>query len=118
MSPKRTPSIIPDKLYFRVGEVGRIVGVAPYVLRFWEKEFERISPKRSPSGQRMYRRSEVELLLQIKHLLYERKYTIPGARQYLQSAGLNRPKQCDQTALLTDIREALEEIREILKPDR
>ena len=76
---------IPDKLYFRVGEVSRLVGVEPYVLRFWETEFSAISPKKSGRGHRLYRRKDVELLLQIKHLLYEKRFTIEGARQTMKS---------------------------------
>ena len=76
---------IPDKLYFRIGEVSDLVGVEPYVLRFWETEFPAVGPKKSGTGHRMYRRKEVELLLKIKYLLYEKKYTIEGARLYLQS---------------------------------
>jgi DNA-binding transcriptional MerR regulator len=76
---------IPDKLYFRIGEVSDLVGVEPYVLRYWETEFPAVGPKKSGTGHRMYRRKEVELLLKIKYLLYEKKYTIEGARLYLQS---------------------------------
>src|SRR4051812_3255740 len=76
---------IPDKLYFRIGEVSSLVGVEPYVLRYWETEFPSVGPKKSDTGHRMYRRKEVELLLKIKYLLYEKKYTIEGARLYLQS---------------------------------
>jgi len=76
---------IPDKMYFRVGEVSRLVGVEPYVLRFWETEFPALSPKKSGRGHRLYRRKDVELLLQIKHLLYEKRFTIEGARQALRS---------------------------------
>src|ERR1700704_2306427 len=74
---------IPDKLFFRIGEVSDLVGVKEYVLRYWESEFKGISPKKSSSGQRMFRRKDVELLLRIKHLLYERKFTIEGARKAL-----------------------------------
>jgi DNA-binding transcriptional MerR regulator len=74
---------IPDKLFFRIGEVSRIVGVEPYVLRYWESEFKGLSPKKSSSGQRMFRRRDVELLLEIKRLLYERKFTVEGARRAL-----------------------------------
>jgi DNA-binding transcriptional MerR regulator len=74
---------IPDKLYFRIGEVSAILGVEPHVLRFWEVEFPSLAPKKSGTGHRLYRRKEVELLLQIKHLLYEKRYTIAGARQML-----------------------------------
>jgi len=74
---------IPDKLFFRIGEVGQIVGVEPYVLRYWESEFRGLSPKKSSSGQRMFRKKDVELLLRIRHLLYDRKYTIEGARKVI-----------------------------------
>jgi len=75
---------LPDKLYFRVGEVSRLAGVEPYVLRFWESEFPQIRPKRTPSGQRMYRKKDVETILAIRHLLYDLKFTIPGARQKIK----------------------------------
>src|SRR5579863_8095663 len=74
---------IPDKLFFRIGEVSQLVGVEPYVLRYWESEFKGLSPKKSSSGQRMFRRKDVELLLEIKRLLYDRKFTIEGARKAL-----------------------------------
>jgi DNA-binding transcriptional MerR regulator len=74
---------IPDKLFFRIGEVSQIVGVEPYVLRYWESEFRGLSPKKSSSGQRMFRKKDVELLLRIRELLYDRKFTIEGARKVL-----------------------------------
>src|SRR5262252_2558220 len=74
---------IPDKLYFRIGEVSALLGVEPYVLRYWETEFPALSPKKSGTGHRLYRRKDVELLLRIKHLLKEKRYTIEGARQSL-----------------------------------
>src|SRR6266446_5392438 len=73
---------IPDKLYFRIGEVSGLVGVEPYVLRYWETEFPSVGPKKSGTGHRMYKRKEVELLLKIKYLLYEKKYTIEAATLY------------------------------------
>lgn len=76
---------IPDKLYFKIGEVSELLGVEPYVLRYWESEFPVLSPKKSGTGHRLYRRKDVELLLRIKHLLYEKRFTIEGARQTLQS---------------------------------
>jgi DNA-binding transcriptional MerR regulator len=75
---------IPDKFYFKIGEVSDIAGVAPYVLRFWETEFKQIKPKRTDAGQRLYRKQDVALVLRIKHLLYHRKFTIEGARQHLK----------------------------------
>ena len=74
---------IPDKLFFRIGEVSQIVGVEPYVLRYWESEFRGLAPKKSSSGQRMFRKKDVELLLRIRHLLYDKKFTIEGARKVL-----------------------------------
>src|ERR1022692_2024671 len=76
---------IPDKLYFRIGEVSEIVGVESYVLRYWESEFPGLSPKKSNTGQRMFRRKDVEMLLNIKQLLYDKKFTIEGARKALKS---------------------------------
>src|SRR5580692_7100068 len=74
---------IPDKLYFKIGEVSDLLGVEPYVLRYWETEFTALSPKKSGTGHRLYRRKDVELLLRIKHLLYDKKFTIEGARRTL-----------------------------------
>lgn len=74
-----------DKLYFKIGEVAEIIGVAPHVLRFWETEFRGVRPQKSRTRQRVYRRRDVELLLRIKHLLYEQRFTIAGARQQLAS---------------------------------
>jgi DNA-binding transcriptional MerR regulator len=115
---------IPDKLYFRIGEVSDLVGVEPYVLRYWETEFPSVGPKKSGTGQRMYRRKEVELLLKIKYLLYEKKYTIEGARQYLSSeskmAKRKSPMKGEQRDLfstdpLPEIRKELAAILELLK---
>jgi DNA-binding transcriptional MerR regulator len=80
---------IPDKLYFRIGEVSRLAGIKPYVLRFWETEFSGLGPKKSGTGHRLYRRKDVELVLEIKRLLYEKRYTIEGARQYLHNRSKN-----------------------------
>jgi len=76
---------IPDKLYFKIGEVSELLGVEPYVLRYWETEFTVLSPKKSGTGHRLYRRKDVELLLRIKHLLRDKRFTIEGARQTLQA---------------------------------
>jgi DNA-binding transcriptional MerR regulator len=81
------PQEIPDRLYFRIGDVSKLAGVKPYVLRYWESEFPSISPKKSGTGQRLYRRKDVELILEIKHLLYEKRYTIEGARKALEARG-------------------------------
>jgi len=79
-----------DKLYFKIGEVAEIVGVPPYVLRYWETEFKAVKPQKSRTQHRVYRRRDVALLLKIKHLLYAQKFTIAGARQQLKEA----PEAC------------------------
>src|ERR1700691_3135433 len=95
-----TPSI-PDKLFFRIGEVSQLVGVEPYVLRYWESEFPGLSPKKSNTGQRMFRRKDVEMLLNIKQLLYEKKFTIEGARKALKSEKAPVPQPVLQEELFT-----------------
>ena len=77
---------IPEKTYYRIGEVAKITGVKPYVLRFWETEFKMMTPPKSRSKQRMYRRKDIETILKIKYLLYERRFTIAGARKHLLDA--------------------------------
>ncbi len=114
---------IPDKLYFKIGEVSELLGVEPYVLRYWETEFAVLSPKKSGTGHRLYRRKDVELLLRIKHLLYEKKFTIEGARLSLQAehrAPKPKPVKRLQQELFSDdplpgIRRELEGILELLK---
>jgi len=84
--PARSSEIIvPDKLYFRIGEVSTLCRLPAYVLRFWETEFPQLKPVKSSTGQRMYRRKDVEAVLRIKKLLYEEGFTIAGARQQLRS---------------------------------
>lgn len=82
---QREEVLIPDKLYFRIGEVSDLCSVPAYVLRFWETEFPQLKPGKSSTGQRMYRRREVENALRIKKLLYDEGFTIAGARQQLRS---------------------------------
>jgi DNA-binding transcriptional MerR regulator len=80
-----SPSVIPDKLYFRIGDVARLCEVPAYVLRFWETEFPNLKPNKGGTGQRLYRKRDVETALRIKHLLYDLGYTIPGARQVFKT---------------------------------
>ncbi len=80
---------IPDKLYFRIGDVSRLADVKPYVLRYWESEFSALAPKKSGTNQRLYRRKDVELVLEIKSLLYDKRFTIEGAKKYF----LGKPKK-------------------------
>jgi DNA-binding transcriptional MerR regulator len=114
---------IPDKLFFRIGEVSAMLGVEAHVLRFWETEFPALSPKKAGSGHRLYRRKDVELLIQIKYLLYEKRFTIEGARQTLQSDA-RRPKAPAHNARqqnlfgadpLAEVRRELAAILDILK---
>jgi DNA-binding transcriptional MerR regulator len=119
---------IPDKLYFRIGEVSRLAGIKPYVLRFWETEFSSLGPKKSGKGHRLYRRKDVELVLEIKRLLYDNRYTIEGARKYLEArsreagakpAGAKPVRQqpelfADSSPSLEAIRKELSEILQLL----
>jgi DNA-binding transcriptional MerR regulator len=123
---------IPNKLYFRIGEVAKLAGIKPYVLRFWESEFSGLGPKKSGTGHRLYRRKDVELVLEIKRLLYEKRYTIEGARKMLDS----RPKRdaaaapkpvavarqqgelfAGSSTFYQDLRRELSELLDLLKED-
>jgi DNA-binding transcriptional MerR regulator len=86
LSHKRAPETptIPDRLYFKIGDVARICGLETYVLRFWESQFPQLKPNKSGTGQRLYRRREVELVLEIKRLVHAEGYTLPGARHALE----------------------------------
>jgi DNA-binding transcriptional MerR regulator len=86
---------IPDKMYFRIGETAEILDVKPYVLRYWETEFPDIKPVKSQSNQRLYKRKDVEMLLAIKHLLYDEKFTINGARDHLKEQMKSQSKTTD-----------------------
>ena len=106
---------IPDKAYFRIGEVSRILDVQPYVIRYWESEFRSVRPIRTRSDQRLYRRRDVEELLMIKKLLYEEKFTINGARKQLQRKSLDVAIADErQGLLLTQIEKGLRQIKNIL----
>lgn len=119
---RRVPhdAVIPDKLYFRIGEVARLCGVETYVLRFWETEFPQLKPVKSSTGQRMYRRKDVESVLRIKKLLYDEGFTIAGARQQLRLEATSAKNQTplpfpEQSASdLNRIRHGLEEILTML----
>ena len=113
---------IPNKLYFKIGEVSTITGVEPYVLRYWESEFKSIKPSRTQSKQRIYRRKDVEIILEIKDLLYEEKLTIAGARKKLRALKSTDKKQLnfdftptkDHQNLLKEIKEELKALRKML----
>lgn len=107
---------IPDKFYFKIGEVSNLAGVPPYVLRFWESEFKQIRPKRTDAGQRLYRKQDVVLVLRIKHLLYDKRFTIEGARQHLKhkSAPALAPASTAPLPDNADIRAELILIRDLI----
>ena len=84
---------IPDKLYFRIGEVSELTRTKAFVLRYWETEFSSLRPVKSKSGHRLYRRKDVELIFQIRRLLYEKGFTIEGARRYLANNGKSTAEQ-------------------------
>src|SRR5262252_4037570 len=101
------------KLYYRIGEVSDIVGVQPHVLRYWETEFRSIRPQKSARGQRVYSRRDVETLARVKELLYERGFTIAGARKHLREGGIEPLEPTTDAALrgATRIRNTLIELR-------
>jgi len=107
--------LIPDKLYFRIGEVARLCRLPAYVLRFWETEFPQLKPGKSNTGQRMYRRRDVETVVQIKKLLYEDGFKIAGARQLLRSE--HRPGKTQDSLPFESrpSRDGLRQVRQGLK---
>ncbi len=114
-------SRLPDKIYFKIGEVSQIVGVEPYVLRYWETEFDLLKPSKAPSRHRLYKKRDVELLLDIKRLLYSEGFTIEGARKKLKE---NKKEEKNQLKLplselkyknaLVRVKKDLESLRKLL----
>ena len=100
----------PSKLFYRIGEVSRLTGLEPYVLRYWETEFPQIKPDKGRSKQRLYKKKDLDSILQIKQMLYKDGYTIAGARKKLNSRG-----EKDVEAVLEAAKRDLREILEILK---
>ena len=107
---------IPEKPFFKIGEAARLVGVKPYVLRYWETEFRSVKPQKTRSQQRLYKKRDVELLLQIRHLLYDKRYTIEGARTRLRDQGHDEGPVPPQPAVEPAIApEALRKIKQGLQ---
>jgi DNA-binding transcriptional MerR regulator len=113
---------IPDKLFFRIGEVAELTGVPPYVLRYWESEFKLLRPRKNHAGQRIYRKHDVQLVLRIKTLLYEDRLTLEGAKKRLHREARQRNQQLElpapdpeTLAALRDVRARLETVRQILR---
>ncbi len=103
-----------DKRYYRIGEVSKITGVKPYVLRYWESEFRWMAPQKSRSKQRLYRRKDIDTILLVKKLLYEERYTIAGARKLLREMGVAKARDTGALAIETDHRARYQKIREEL----
>ena len=116
---------IPNKLYFKIGEVSDLTGVKPYVLRYWESEFNIVKPSKTRSNQRLYRRKEVELIFEIKKLLYEDKFTIAGAKKVLQERTKTKgdgqlkmnltSKEDERKDILRAVRKKVLEIKKIVE---
>jgi DNA-binding transcriptional MerR regulator len=110
-------AIVPDKAYFRIGEVSKILGVEPYVLRYWETEFKTVKPVRTKTAQRLYRKKDVHELLAIRDLLYRQRFTIDGAKRQLQK-NRSEPGPVDvveETDKLVRIKMELQQIRKIME---
>jgi DNA-binding transcriptional MerR regulator len=109
----------PDKLYYKIGEVAQMAGVKTSVLRFWESEFAFLSPEKSTAGQRLYSKNEVDLVLQVRRLLYDEKFTIEGVKKRISSKGKLIKSEdtfppvvsVDHTVLLKEIKTALQMLR-------
>jgi DNA-binding transcriptional MerR regulator len=121
--PPPGASEIPDKLYFRIGEVARLCDIPAYVLRFWESEFPQLKPHKGGTGQRLYRRRDVETVLHIKSLLYDEGYTIPGARQAIKTEQRQKTSQLplgieagssSRTAAIPQLRRLQKDLRDLL----
>jgi DNA-binding transcriptional MerR regulator len=104
---------IPEKLFFRIGEVCEIAGVEAYVLRFWETEFPFLAPQKSKSGHRVYKKKDVEMVLKIKNLLYDRGFTIAGARKQLSKTRVEKGVERDR--VLIQVRKELRDILTLLR---
>jgi DNA-binding transcriptional MerR regulator len=108
-APTDIPVEVPDRLYFRIGEVSSITGVPPYVLRYWESEFPALQPRKSGGGQRLYRKRDVALILEIKKLLYQERYTVAGARRRLTERE-ERARRLEARAAIQRLRAGLENL--------
>jgi DNA-binding transcriptional MerR regulator len=114
------PGDLPDKLYFRIGEVASTVGVEPHVLRYWEGEFT-LKPLRSMSGQRLYRKQDIARFLRIRHLLHEKGFTVAGARKFLKSSpgvepGISPEAVREAVSRITEVRARLAALQAEARP--
>src|SRR3569623_3123985 len=115
------PGTIPDKPYFKIGEVARLCAVKPYVLRYWETEFRSLRLQKTTSKQRLYKRKDVELLLKIRHLLYDERFTIEGARARLRELGHDEgaaapvPPPADDVEMLKNLKQGKVELARMVE---
>jgi DNA-binding transcriptional MerR regulator len=107
-----------EKRYYRIGEVSRLTGVKPYVLRYWESEFRFMAPQKSRSKQRLYRRRDIEVIQLVKKLLYEQRFTIAGARKKLRETGVGQALEAGNLSVETDHRARYRHIRDELQAIR
>ena len=105
---------IPDKAYFRIGEVSKILNVEPYVIRYWETEFKTVNPVRTKTAQRLYRKKDVQELLTIRNLLYQQRFTINGAKKQLMKMRDQDESTATANEKLIYIKKELEQIRKIM----
>ena len=113
-----TTEEVSDKRYYRIGEVSKITGVKPYVLRYWESEFRWMAPQKSKSKQRLYRKRDIDMILLIKKLLHEQRYTIAGARKKLRELGVGKALDAGNLAIETDHRARYSSIKAELQAIR
>ena len=108
---------LPDKIYFKIGEVSQILSIEPHVIRYWETEFPVIKPIKSKSGQRLFRRSDIEVLNLVKDLLYGQKFTIVGARKHLKSLGVDKSikekEKRDQTNIQLTLKAVTDRVKNL-----
>jgi DNA-binding transcriptional MerR regulator len=111
------PKEIPDKLFFKIGEVAKITCVKPHVLRYWESEFKLLKPSKSATGQRVYQKKDVEKVFAIKKLLYDEKFTIAGAKRRLMRGAKEEkpPKEERQLSMTFDNKELVALLKEVKK---
>lgn len=121
MSQMEFEGPVAPRQYYSIGEVCDLTGLKPHVLRYWETQFEVLNPTKNRAGNRVYRPKEVELVLLVKHLLYEKKFTIDGARQHLlelrREGGIEEERErVLEPSVLAELKDELERLREILTP--
>lgn len=108
--------VLAAKPFFKIGEVAKLIGVKPHVLRYWESEFPSLRPKKNPSGQRIYTKADIEAVVEIQNLLYNKRYTISGARQMLAREGeiLSTVASVNDTAFVQALAQLKERVHELL----